>query len=937
MRDRLLNWLARFVWRHPYSVIAVAAVLAVYCAMSANSQLQVNADTNDLISPNRPYMKDFLAFMKEFGDTEYIYAVVASPDDSQRERVETCVEALTERISRIEGLPGVFSGVTPQEQLRIATRAKGMSDENLADLALASAAFPAILSGDPAQVIHRSYELLQVLVERGNQLNEDQQKRVGAAAVFLLKAIAASREDSASRHDLAFLLGEGQHTEYFKSETGRLYFITIMPAKDYGTLSVIEEPLRKIREAIAEVRTQFPGIDIGLTGKPVLQADEMATTSNDMTLASILAFVLCTALFILMMGDPWRQMLAMLAFLIGSAWTYGAATLLVGQLNLLSIVFMLVLVGVGLDYGTHILARYKEHRLAGEDTHTALRAAILTAIRGNITGALTSCSVFFMALFTTFQGLRELGLIAGVGLLLCLVSMSVALPALLAIVDRRRKPLATHGFSKANGLDRNEGVLHLMIARPGTVLITAMMITLSLIFAPGTIHFDQNLLNLQATGLESVQWERRLAEDTASNTWFGVVIVNDVKQIPQVEKRAAGRPTIGSMHSVLDIIELPAPHREAHRQMLHETTLNMPPATQPAATGPQGRPEGTTEPSPSTQDSSSTQPGSWTLADLRSATAKLDLIALAATARDPEHAGQLRQISADLKALERELQIESRFTSGQTAPSESSPTTAPATRAHRLARDRIELNIKSLAASLSAMLRGDEMSLYQALPDSLRRQFMSPDGRFTVLVHPRGDVWEYEQMRAFIADLRAVDPYVTGVPITHFESLGEMRRSFVIMSVLAFLVIAALVWIDFRKIKDVALTMLPLIIGMAWLVEIMGLLGLSFNLANFFSVPILIGVGVDSSVHILHRYHEGGPSRFSLGSTRRAVILTSLTTIIGFGCLVLAHHRGLRSLGLVMAIGSTACLLSSVIILPAMLAWFEKHPPHYRKVHLTSW
>jgi hypothetical protein len=466
-----------------------------------------------------------------------------------------------------------------------------------------------------------------------------------------------------------------------------------------------------------------------------------------------------------------------------------------------------------------------------------------------------------------------------------------------------------------------------MIARPGTVLIAAMVVTISLIFAPGTISFNQNLLNLQATGLESVQWERRLAEDTASNTWFGVVIVDQLEKIPEVHKRAAGRPSIGSMHNVLDIIAMPTPAREAARRMLHDFSLELPPASAPATVGVDSRPVASPD-----QDANTTQPGSWTSADLRSASAKLDLIALAAAGRDAEHAGQLRQISADLKALEREIELESRFGAAKTADAQ----TAPATQPRRDARERIAQNIKHLSASLNTMLRGDEAPLYQALPDGLRQQFMSPDGRFAVLIHPKGDVWDYEPMRAFIADLRAVDPHATGVPITHFESLGEMRRSFVVMSVLAFLVIAALVWIDFRRMKDVLLTMLPLVVGMMWLVEIMGLFGLSFNLANFFSVPILIGVGVDSSVHILHRYHEGGPSRFSLGSTRRAVILTSFTTIIGFGCLVLAHHRGLRSLGLVMAIGSTACLLSSVIILPALLAWFEQHPPRHRRFGMHS-
>jgi predicted RND superfamily exporter protein len=118
--------------------------------------------------------------------------------------------------------------------------------------------------------------------------------------------------------------------------------------------------------------------------------------------------------------------------------------------------------------------------------------------------------------------------------------------------------------------------------------------------------------------------------------------------------------------------------------------------------------------------------------------------------------------------------------------------------------------------------------------------------------------------------------------------------------------------------------MIPLSIGLLWTFGLMGLLDVPFNLANFFSVPIILGLGVAGSVQILHRYHEGGPTRLSLGATRRAVVLSSLTTIVGFGALLIAHHRGLRSLGLAMTLGMTACMLASLVILPAMLALLER-------------
>ena len=195
------------------------------------------------------------------------------------------------------------------------------------------------------------------------------------------------------------------------------------------------------------------------------------------------------------------------------------------------------------------------------------------------------------------------------------------------------------------------------------------------------------------------------------------------------------------------------------------------------------------------------------------------------------------------------------------------------------------------------------------------------------MLHPRENVWEYESMRQFIQQMREVDPNVTGAPIAHFESLGEMEDAFLRMAVLSVVAIALILWLDFRKIKYVLLALAPTLLGLVWTVQIMAALDISFNLANFFSVPILIGLSVDGSVHVLHRYHEGGPRRLDLGATRLAVVVTALTTIIGFGCLMIAHHRGLRSLGQVMAMGSTACLLGSIIVLPAILALLERWRP----------
>jgi predicted RND superfamily exporter protein len=222
------------------------------------------------------------------------------------------------------------------------------------------------------------------------------------------------------------------------------------------------------------------------------------------------------------------------------------------------------------------------------------------------------------------------------------------------------------------------------------------------------------------------------------------------------------------------------------------------------------------------------------------------------------------------------------------------------------------------------MLQGDRLGLREALPEAVAPQMVSPGGRFLVMLHPAADVWEFEPMRRFIEDLRHVSPQVTGVPVTHFESLLDMRGAFYRMAFLALVTVTAIIFADCRRPALTVLTLLPLLTGILWMVAIMGALSIPFSLANFFAVPILLGLSVDSSIHIMHRYREGGAHRLDLGATRRATILTWCTTAIGFGSLAFAHHQGLASLGQAMIIGSLSSMASVVVLLPALLAWRER-------------
>ena len=217
------------------------------------------------------------------------------------------------------------------------------------------------------------------------------------------------------------------------------------------------------------------------------------------------------------------------------------------------------------------------------------------------------------------------------------------------------------------------------------------------------------------------------------------------------------------------------------------------------------------------------------------------------------------------------------------------------------------------------MRAGNADSLRAALPSALRDFLVAPSGRFQVTLTPEENVWEYDPMARFVSAIREIDPNVTGVPITQFESMNDMRSSFILMGSLSFVLVVILVWIDFRSVRDTLLVLVTLLVGLVWTLGAISLLGVSLNLANFFAIPILMGIGVDSGIHMMQRARESKTFTVNFGSTQRAVILTAFTTAIGFGMLFFASHRGLQSLGVVMAIGSLCCLLAAIVLLPAMI------------------
>jgi predicted RND superfamily exporter protein len=424
-------------------------------------------------------------------------------------------------------------------------------------------------------------------------------------------------------------------------------------------------------------------------------------------------------------------------------------------------------------------------------------------------------------------------------------------------------------------------ILDRLSLRPRRLLVVLTIV--SLVGLPGLfkIRFNYNLLELQARGLESVSYERLLLKASDESTWYAILTAKTLDETEQLIQKFKRIPSVGTVNSILDII----PEGQAEKAALYQEAAKALDAV-----------------SPSVVEAGNPDPDA-----LIQALGSLE--------------GALEELEEKLFAAGAGTELASLDESLEHIHNARDQLTQDPQRALRLAvlqRRMREDIVKSVEKARRWL---DAKSVAPAdLPPSLRDIYVGKNGDNQIKVAPREDVWDFEKLARFVSDLRAVDPDVSGVPVSVLESARLTHRTFLTAALLTVGLVSLILWLYSRSLSYVALTLLPLGVGILWLLELMGWIGLDFNLANFFGVPVLIAIGVHGGVHLLARWKEsnGRGALFST-STPTAVALSFATTMIGFGGLLFAHHQGLASLGTVMVLGSFTSVLACLLVLPAAL------------------
>ena len=888
---RVLDWNARLVFRWPRSIVVVSAALFVLSVAYTDQFLKFDMNRDDLVGGNKRYQENFLRFKREFPQTDDLVVVVES-DDVERNR--QFIERLGAEISAETNL---FTDVLYKKDLKM-FGSKALlfaSEPALAKLQKTLHGYlPFIQQFADATNLVTLFDLINSQFRTAKREGNDANRALMGALPMLEQIVRDANESltmpgKPPSPGFATLFDAGPEETYITFANARIFVLNAHALNE----KLNDAAVRRLAELVDQFRDEVPGVNVGITGSPVLAHDEMMQSRKDTTVASIASLIICALIFIYGYKETGRPVKATICLIVGLAYTLAFATLAIGHLNILTVTFVPMLIGLAIDFGVHLITRYEEELRHGKSAEAAMRKAMVYTGQGIFTGAFTTAGAFLAMALTQFKGIQEMGIICGSGLLICLVPMMTLLPVLLL---RGHQNVIDHDTGDARATRAR--IENLWLQRPTLVCI----ITIALSWLAWTqldkVHFDYDLRNMQSAGLPAVIFEKKLinagSEVTSSNAegksvLYAAIVAPSPAEADRLVERIKGLSAVADVDTITNLSE--------DQNVKLRLVDNIKQELARIRFGP---------PDPNPVDVPDLSRTLYSLYGYLGASLE------AVGTNEPALSRNFVALRDAIESFRKEL-----WAGGDERMEAKSV---------RLAQFQQGMfkDIRETFGALQNQNTSGPLTVPD-LPTALRDRFIGVNGKILLQVYPRRDIWQRNNQREFIDQLRTVDPEVTGTPVQLYEYTELLKKSYEQAAKYALGAIVVLIFLHFRSLSSVVLALMPVVIGAIWLEGLMGFFGIELNPANIMTLPLVIGIGVTNGIHILNRFAEEQTPSILARSTGKAVFVSALTAIAGFGSLILAKHQGIRSLGCVMAIGMTTCMIAALTFLPAVLSLVMRH------------
>lgn len=868
--ERIGGALARFVaWidQRPARVLAAIGATTLALGAYAAANLGVNSSPDALVSSDLPFRVAAVRFSHAFEDAgDAILLVIDGETASAAGRAADAVAAgLAEREDLFDLVEVIGGGEFFERNALLFLSTEEL--EAFTDRLAAVQPFLAEVGRDASAVGIAS--LLTQAVEAGSA-GTDVGLDLPGALDRVTRGVEAAVAGRAAPDPWGDALVGGT-----LSESARHRVVSARPYRHFDELLGEQATLRAVRETVAALGYgpgNASGVRVRMTGDVPLNQDELVVIRRQGVFIGIASFVLFTTAMFFGLRAP-RSILALAGSLVASiVWTNAFAAAAIGHLNQVSVAFNVLVIGLGGELGIHFSMRYQELLAAGRP-----RAAALSETAASIGGSLVSSAGttaigFLVFLPTDYRGVAELGLISGAGVLLSLLSTFTVLPALLA-VGAPERPLAP-----AHALPWAAPLRHLPITFARPIRFAALALGLGSLFLLPGARFDYNPVNLRDPSTESVQAMNDLLARSDRTPWTVDAIAPDLAAAEALAARLRELPPVAQALTLADFVPKAQDEKLA---LLADAAFFAPPPVEPA-------------PPPS-------------LDAQRAAFARLERALAGVGDAEPALAASARRLAAALAALR--LALESGADPGPLL-------------AH--VQGNVVGTLPEQLGELRLALSASRVGLAE-LPRQFTDKMLAPDGRARVQVFAKRDLSDSAALTEFVDAVSALSPEISGNATRTLgfgRATSDAMRQALATGLIGMALFLFLLW---RNVWDILLAFFPLALAAVLMCAAMVIFGMPFNFANVIVLPMLLGMGIDNGIHLVHR-HRANPEEGDVlsTSTARAVFYAALTTVLCFGALAFAPHRGMAALGRLLTLGVAATLLCYVVVLPAVLDWDDR-------------
>ncbi len=903
--DRTVDFIFR--WR---KIIPAAALILIVLSVFAAARIQVKTEFKDLLPENNPKIESFHEVNDRFSGGEKVIVVVEGPD---RPTMARAAEELSTRIQEDDDVMRYIRavniradrdfieewGLMLQEADDIERSADLYSNYNLLPFmrSLNDSMESEYLDSDPDEKLSNNAQERETVelfgtIERFTLLLQD----------YLEAEENGSAEEYGHRLAEGFMYGD----EYGFSWDNSMLLFTISPKVTIVDIAEGAQMMKAIKAHGAEVEREFPEVKIGYTGGVALNADEMAYMSFDMVVPALIALALILILFAFSFRRLRFIFLVAVSLAAGIILNYGLVGVTVRVITTITSFMATLLIGLGIDYGIQIIGNYDRFRSEGMDAETALRQTFHRAGMGTVFAAGTTAVAFFVMAFTGSKAFTQFGITAGMGIVACFLSMFFLLPSLILLFDTKPVKSDTRRTSKRVGGKQKKGLGFAWLPKCAafsashrvTVIVAALLISSALAYTGFTrISFETDLMNLEPQEMPSVITYRKLMETYDINPFTSFVVADNPAEAREYTDLLEEESLVSRVESVGEFLPSPQEQDERLREIrkIRERGIRV----QELGYGPEDMEDLAYE----------IQRFEWNVIEIGQLSIaglgednlivkKRNMMVHEVLGAEVGKAGQeifqklIGRIEQDPDAAARKLSSLDPFFA------------------------------ERMGDIVGRMLQADRRIRAADLPDSIHAEFFDESGtKNLVTIYPVPTIMDHiERMRHFNSEMEEISPKITGSTQFMVEWINEVFRGSRNAAILIFTAVFLMRLIDVRSIRQSFAAAVPLMAAVVWMLGIYPLLGLKLNPLNIAVIPLVIGMGIDFGIHIVHRYRVEGDVAASYHYTGKAVLLSGLTTLIGFGSLALVgSFKSIASIGEVLGIGIAAALFASIVILPAFL------------------